>query len=112
MSEKISIIRMLSGVEIIGVIVADGTDQVKLRDPLYIQFQQKNPGEVAIALGQVAPFGKKTKGESEVLAFNSFLIEFDYEADEQISEQYKTYVRQKNSPLILPTDSDKIIKTK
>jgi predicted mannosyl-3-phosphoglycerate phosphatase (HAD superfamily) len=112
MKEKVSIIRMLSGVEIICVISKGGTDQVLVKDPLVVQFQSagENGTAVSLAFGQLAPFAKKKSGEPELIALNSYLIEFDYEADDEIAEKYLQYTNQKNSRLILPKDSGKIVK--
>lgn len=113
MKEKISIIRMLSGAEIVGVIIGDGTDQIKLKNPVAVQFQQtQNSGEVAIAFGHLTPFSKKVKDQDEIISINSYLVEFNYEPNEQIAEQYLAYMQPKTSSLILPNDLGKIITPK
>jgi len=112
MSNKVSIIRMLSGTEIIGEIVSDGTDQVKLKNPLVIQFGQgEKQGEIAVAMGPIAPFAKRKAGEPDSFALNSYLIEFDYEVEDSIADQYRSYISKRDNPsnLILPAGAGKIV---
>jgi len=100
MSNKIIIVRMLSGLEVIGELVSDNSSQIKLKNPMAIQFQVgQRPEQIGVSMGKLAPFSKE---ELEFVQLNSYLAEFQYEPNLEIVENYQSFIKRRDSNLVLP----------
>jgi hypothetical protein len=100
MKSKVVVIRMLSGLEVIGELISDSSSQIKLKNPMAIQFNVgQNPEQIGISMGQLAPFAKD---DLETVQLNSYLTEFQYEPNDEIVENYHAFILRRKSNLILP----------